>query len=146
MSADPVTMFVMTAAKTVMDIKESRKQSKLEQQRFELKKEQSMRIAKEQEDDRINDLRMAKAHNLAVAAGAGYSSDSRGFLNVQEQQDIVADKDIARIRLNISNEINEYSLAQQQTASKRKNEQFGGWLSIASAGAEAKYKKDLYDA
>ena len=46
MSADPVTMFVMTAAKTVMDIKESRKQSKLEQQRFELKKEQSMRIAK----------------------------------------------------------------------------------------------------
>ena len=146
MSADPVTMFVMTAAKTVMDIKESKKQSKIEQQRFEVKKEQSMRIAEEQEEDRINDLKMAKAHNLAVAAGAGYSSDSRGFLNVQEQQDIVADKDIARIRLNVSNEVSEYSLAQQQTASKRKNEQFGGWLSIASAGAEAKYKKDLYDA
>ena len=92
MSADPVTMFVMTAAKTVMDIKESKKQSKLEQARFEAKKEQSMRIAKEQEDDRINDLRMAKAHNLAVAAGAGYSSDSRGFLNVQEQQDLKANK------------------------------------------------------
>ena len=126
MSADPVTMFVMTAAKTVMDIKESKKQSKLEQARFEAK--------------------MAKAHNLAVAAGAGYSDDSRGFLNVQEQQDIVADKDIARIRLNVSSEINEYSIAQQQSASRRKNEQFGGWLSIASAGAEAKYKKDLYDA
>ena len=146
MSADPVTMFVMTAAKTVMDIKESRKQSKLEKQRFELKKEQSERIAKEQEEDRLNDLRMAKAHNLAVAAGAGYSSDSRGFLNVQEQQDLVADKDIARIRLNVASEINEYSLAQQQSSSKRKNEQFGGWLTIASAANEAAYKKDLYDA
>jgi len=89
---------------------------------------------------------MAHAHNLAVAAGAGYSDDSRGFLNVQDQQKIKADKDIARIRLNASSEINEYSLAQQQSATKRKNEQFGGWLEIASAGAEAKYKKDLYDA
>ena len=146
MSADPVTMFVMTAAKTVMDIKESKKQSNIEQQRFEVKKEQSMRIAEEHEEDRINDLKMAKAHNLAVAAGAGYSDDSRGFLNVQEQQNLVADKDIARIRLNVSNEVSEYSLAQQQSTSKRKNEQFGGWLSIASAGAEAKYKKDIYNA
>ena len=145
MSADPVTMFVLQATKIVMDNKASKKQGELERERFELKKEQAARIAKEQEEDRINDLRMAKAHNLAVAAGAGYSDDSRGFLNVQEQQDTKADKDIARIRLNVSSEINEYSLAQQQSATKRKNDIFGGWLQIASAGVEAKYKKDTYD-
>ena len=145
MSADPVTMFVLQATKIVMDNKASKKQGELERQRFELKKEQAARIAKEQEEDRINDLRMAKAHNLAVAAGAGYSDDSRGFLNVQEQQDIKADKDIARIRLNVSNQVNDYSIASNLRSEQRKQEQFGGWLSIASAGVETKYKKDTYE-
>ena len=146
MSADPVTMFALQAVKVVSDIKASKKQSKIEQQQFEHRKKLAAERAAQEEEDRINDLRMAKAHNLAVAAGAGYADDSRGFLNVQEQQDLKADKDIARIRLNVSSEINEYSLAQQQSASKRKNEQFGGWLTIASAANEAAYKKDLYDA
>ena len=146
MSADPVTMFVLQATKIVMDNKASKKQGELERQRFELKKEQAARIAKEQEEDRINDLRMAKAHNLAVAAGAGYSDDSRGFLNVQDQQDLKADKDIARIRLNVSNQINEYSLAQNLRSEERKQEQFGGWLQIASGAVETKAKLDKYDA
>ena len=144
MSADPVTMFALQAVKTISDIKASKKQSKIEQQQFEHRKKIAAERAAQEENDRINDLRMAKAHNLAVAAGAGYSDDSRGFLNVQEQQDTKADKDIARIRLNVSSEINEYSLAQQQSATKRKNDIFGGWLQIASAGVEAKYKKDTY--
>jgi|TARA_R110000822_G_scaffold9489_6_gene36706 hypothetical protein len=146
MSADPVTMFVLQATKTVMDIKASKKQSKIEQQMYEDKKKNAARIAKEQEDDRIHDLQMAKAHNLAIGAGSGYSDQSRSFLNIQDQQDKFAQKDIARIRLNTTSEINQYSLSANMSKSQRSQDQFGSWLSIGSAAIETKAKKDLYDA
>ena len=38
MSADPVTMFALQAVKTLSDIKESKKQSKIEQRQNEEKK------------------------------------------------------------------------------------------------------------
>ena len=155
MSADPVTMFVLQATKTVMDIKASKKQSKIEQQMYEDKKKNAARIAKEQEDDRIHDLQMAKAHNLAIGAGSGYSDQSRSFLNIQDQQELRADqdqqdkfaqKDIARIRLNTTSEINQYSLSANMSKSQRSQDQFGSWLSLGSAAIETKAKKDLYDA
>ena len=34
MSADPVSMFIITAAKSLYDIKESKKQAKIEQARY----------------------------------------------------------------------------------------------------------------
>ena len=146
MSADPVTMFVLQATKTVMDIKSSKKQSKIEQQMYEDKKKNAARIAKEQEDDRLHDLQMAKAHNLAIGAGSGYSDQSRSFLNIQDQQDKFAQKDIARIRLNTTSEINQYSLSANMSKSQRSQDQFGSWLSLGSAAIETKAKKDLYDA
>ena len=146
MSADPVTMFVLQATKTVMDIKASKKQSKIETQMYEDKKKNAARIAKEQEDDRLHDLQMAKAHNLAIGAGSGYSDQSRSFLNIQDQQDKFAQKDIARIRLNVTSEINQYSLSANMSKSQRSQDQFGSWLSIGSAAIETKAKKDLYDA
>jgi len=146
MSADPVTMFVLQATKTVMDIRASKKQSKIETQMYEDKKKNAQRIAKEQEDDRKHDLQMAKAHNLAVGAGSGYSDQSRSFLNIQAQQDSFAAKDIARIRLNVTSEINQYSLSANMSKSQRSQDQFGSWLSIGSSAIETKAKKDLYDA
>ena len=146
MSADPVTMFVLQATKTVMDIRASKKQSKIEQAQYEDKKKNAQRIANEQEDDRKHDLQMAKAHNLAVGAGSGYSDQSRSFLNIQAQQDSFAAKDIARIRLNVTSEINQYALSADMASTQRKNDQFGSWLSIGSSAIETKAKKDLYDA
>jgi len=89
---------------------------------------------------------MAKAHNLAVGAGSGYSDQSRSFLNIQAQQDSFAAKDIARIRLNVTSEINQYALSADMASTQRKNDQFGSWLSIGSSAIETKAKKDLYDA
>tara|TARA_B110000285_G_scaffold8576_1_gene8766 strand:- start:1366 stop:1806 length:441 start_codon:yes stop_codon:yes gene_type:complete len=146
MSSDPVTMFVLQATKTVMDIRASKKQSKIEQAQYEDKKKNAQRIANEQEDDRKHDLQMAKAHNLAVGAGSGYSDQSRSFLNIQAQQDSFAAKDIARIRLNVTSEINQYALSADMASTQRKNDQFGSWLSIGSSAIETKAKKDLYDA
>ncbi len=144
MSADPVTMFVIQAGKALYDIKESKKQAKAEQARYQDRIQRIAEVAKQEEEDRRDNLRMSQAHNLAIQAGSGFSIDSRSFLNIQDQQYYKAEKDIATIRLNITSDINEQSLNAQIAKSQRKKEQFGGWVSIASAGYEYKAKKDQY--
>ncbi len=144
MSADPVTMFVISAAKTLYDIKESKKQAKAEQARYQDRIQRIAEVARQEEEDRRDNLKMAQAHNLAIQAGSGFSIDSRSFLNIQDQQYYKAEKDIATIRLNMTSDINEQSLNAQIAKSQRKKEQFGGWASIASAGYEYKAKKDQY--
>ena len=144
MSADPVTMFAITATKTLMDIKESKKQSKIEQRQYEEKKKAAMERAKQEEEDRLDDLRMAHAHNRAIMAGTGFSLDSRSFLAINQDVQDKAEKDIANIRVNLGYDINELSLNQQAAKSKRKHEVFGGWASIASQTYEYKAKKGLY--
>ena len=144
MSADPVTMFVISAAKTLYDIKESKKQAKAEQARYQDRIQRIAEVARQEEEDRRDNLKMAQAHNLAIQAGSGFSIDSRSFLNIQAHQYYKAEKDIATIRLNMTSDINEQSLNAQIAKSQRKKEQFGGWASIASAGYEYKAKKDQY--
>ena len=145
MSADPVSMFIITAAKSLYDIKESKKQAKIEQARYQDRIQRIAEVAKREEEDRRDDLRKSIAHNLAIQAGSGWSIDSGSFLNIQDQQHIKADKDIATIRLNMTSDQNELSLDAQLAKSERKKEQFGGWVSVASAGYEYKAKKDLYN-
>ena len=144
MSADPITMFAITATKTLMDIKESKKQSKIEQRQYEEKKKAAMERARQEEEDRLDDLRMAHAHNRAIMAGTGFSLDSRSFLAINQDVQDKAEKDIANIRVNLGYDINELSLNQQAAKSKRKHEVFGGWASIASQTYEYKAKKGLY--
>ena len=145
MSADPVSMFIITAAKSLYDIKESKKQAKIEQARYQDRIQRIAEVARREEEDRKDKLKYAKAHNLAIQAGSGWSIGSMSFLNIQNQQDIKADKDIATIRLNMTSDVNEMSLSSQLAKSERKKEQFGGWVSIASAGYEYQYQKDLYN-
>ena len=142
MSSNPVTMFAITAVKTLHDIKETKKQSKLEQARYQ---DRIMRIAeqaKREEEDRIDKLRMSHAHNRALQASGGFTQGSRSFLNIQDMVTKYAEKDISTIRLNASSDQNELSLNAQIAKSKRKNELFGGWMSIASSAVETKAKID----
>jgi hypothetical protein len=145
MSADPGTMFVITAAKSLYDIKASKKEAKIEQQRYQDRIQRIAEVARLEEEDRIDKLKKAQAHNLAIQAGSGWGIDSRSFLNIQDQQYLKAQKDISTIRLNLTSDINELSLDSQMAKTQRKKEQFGGWVSIASAGYEYKYQKDLYN-
>ena len=138
MSADPITL--ITIGKTLLDIKDSRDQAKLEQERYQARKEAARIKALEDEQERRRELRLQKAHNLAVAASSGYTIDSRSFLNVQSEADKLASKDIANIRLNLTTDINELSIASQIAKKTRRKEQFGGWLSIGSTWYESKNK------
>ncbi len=138
MSADPITL--ITIGKTLLDIKDSRDQAKLEQERYQARKEAARARALEEEQERRRELKLQKAHNLAVAAGSGYAISSRSFLNVQSEADKLASKDIANIRLNLTTDINELSIASQMAKKTRRKEQFGGWLSIGSTWYESKNK------
>ena len=68
MSADPITMFAITATKTLMDIRESKKQSKIEQARYEEKKK-AQQSKKKQETGRAKTtstgLRLGSQANTA---------------------------------------------------------------------------------
>jgi len=142
MSSNPVTMFAITAVKTLHDIKETKKQSKIEQQRYQDRIQRIAEQAKREEEDRIEKLRMSHAHNRALQASGGFTQGSRSFLNIQDMVTQYAEKDISTIRLNASSDQNELSLNAQIAKSKRKNELFGGWMSIASSAVETKAKLD----
>ena len=145
MSADPVTMFVVSAAKAVYDIKESRKQAEIEQQRYEAQKKAAKDIADQEAADRRETYLATIASNKATQAGSGFSMDSRSFLNIQEDVTKTFEKDIATIRLNVGTQVGDIGYAQDIAASQRRKEQFGGWASIVSSGVEYKAKKDLYE-
>lgn len=145
MSADPVTMFVVTATKAVFDIKESKKQAKIEAERYEAQKKAAEDIARQEADERRETYRATIAANKATQAGSGFSMDSRAFLNIQEDVTKTFEKDLATIRLNVGTQVGDIGYAQDIRASQRRKEQFGGWTSIASAGYEYKAKKDLYE-
>jgi len=138
MSADPITL--ITIGKTLLDIKDSRDQAKLEQERYAARREAARIKALEDEADRKDMLRKQQAHNLAIQAGGGFTIDSRSFLNIQAEADKISKKDIATIRLNFEQDVNELSIASQMAKKTRKKEQFGGWLSIGSTWYESSQK------
>jgi tRNA/tmRNA/rRNA uracil-C5-methylase (TrmA/RlmC/RlmD family) len=145
MSTDPVTMFMVTAAKTVYDIKESKKQAEIEAQRYEAQKKAAQEIANQEAEERRETYLATIASNKATQAGSGFSLDSRSFLNIQKDVTTTFEKDLATIRLNVGTKVGDIGYAQDIAASQRRKEQFGGWASIASAGYEYKAKKDLYE-
>ena len=148
MSADPVTMMIISGAVQGIgmysDIQESKRQSKIEQERFQMKIRHAELQGLQQENDRKEEADRTKRHNMAIAAGSGYMDDSRQLYNIQKQVDINADKDVTRIRLNTGAQVSDYSLAAQSAKSSRKAEQFGGWMSIAGTGLNTKAKADAY--
>ena len=150
MSGDPVTNWLIMQGVTKMigtksEIDESKRQSAIEQQRYELHaKENSLKGLRE-ENDRKDMLKANLANNKAIQAGAGYQDGSLHFLNIQDVTTQKSDKDISTIRLNTLASGSSMSIANQQKKEQRKSDQFGGWVSIASTGMSTKAKVDKYD-
>jgi len=149
MSGDPVTMFriasfAFQAIGTVSDINESKVQSKIEQEQYELKIKNANLQGLTEENDRKAEAEKTKKHNLAIVSGSGYNDDSRSFLNINNQVDLKAKKDITAIRINTGAEVSQYSLAAQAAKSGRKAEQFGGWMSIGGKAMETAAKIDAF--
>jgi mannitol-specific phosphotransferase system IIBC component len=144
MSSDPVTMFAVTAVSTLLDIRESKKQSKAEQALYEEQKKDLQRQAEQAEEDRKDRWRELAAANNAIQAGSGYSIKSMSFLNIQDVAKEKMEKDLGNIRINLASDLRQVGFNQKISKSQRKQEQFGGWATIVSSGVEAKAKKDKY--
>ena len=141
MSADPITL--ITIGKTLFDIKSSRDQAKLEAEQYAARREAARIRALEDEADRKKQWKLQEAHNLAIQASGGFSIDSKSFLNIQDQGENLMKKDIATIRLNLAQDINQLSLAAQMAKKTRKKQEFGSWLSIGSTWYESKNKEKV---
>ena len=141
MSADPITL--ITIGKTLLDIKDSRDQAKIQAEQYAARREAARIRALEDEAERIRQWKLQEAHNLAIQASGGFSTDSRSFLNIQDQGENLMKKDIATIRVNLAQDVNQLSLAAQMAKKTRKKEQFGGWLSIGSTWYESKNKEKV---
>jgi len=144
MSSDPITMFAVTAVSTLLDIKESKKQSKAEQALYEEQKKDLQKQAEQAEEDRKDRWRELAAANNAIQAGSGYSIKSMSFLNIQDVAKEKMEKDLGNIRINLASDLRQVGFNQKISKSQRKQEQFGGWATIVSSGVEAKAKKDKY--
>ena len=141
MSADPITL--ITIGKTLLDIKDSRDQAKIQAEQYAARREAARIRALEDEAERRKQWKLQEAHNLAIQASGGFSTDSRSFLNIQDQGENLMKKDIATIRVNLAQDVNQLSLAAQMAKKTRKKEQFGGWLSIGSTWYESKNKEKV---
>ena len=141
MSADPITL--ITIGKTLLDIKDSRDQAKIQAEQYTTKREAARIRALEDEAERRKQWKLQEAHNLAIQASGGFSTDSRSFLNIQDQGENLMKKDIATIRVNLAQDVNQLSLAAQMAKKTSKKEQFGGWLSIGSTWYESKNKEKV---
>jgi len=149
MSADPVTMMIISGVVqgvgTYSEIQASKRQSKLEQDEYELNSKANSLKGLREENDRKDMLKTSIANNKAIQAGSGYSDGSLHFLNIQDVTTQKSDKDISTIRLNTLASGSSMSIANQQKKVARKSDQFGGWVSIASTGMSTKAKVDQYD-
>ena len=141
MSADPITL--ITIGKTLLDIKDSRDQAKIQAEQYAARREAARIRALEDEADRKKQWKLQEAHNLAIQASGGFSTDSRSFLNIQDQGENLMKKDIATIRVNLAQDVNQLSLAAQMAKKTSKKEKFGGWLSIGSTWYESKNKEKV---
>ena len=141
MSADPITL--ITIGKTLLDIKDSRDQAKIQAEQYAARREAARIRALEDEAESRKQWKLQEAHNLAIQASGGFSTDSRSFLNIQDQGENLMKKDIATIRVNLAQDVNQLSLAAQMAKKTRKKEQFGGWLSIGSTWYESKNKEKV---
>ena len=141
MSADPITL--ITIGKTLFYIKSSRDQAKLEAEQYAARREAARIRALEDEADRKKQWKLQEAHNLAIQASGGFSTDSRSFLNIQDQGENLMKKDIATIRVNLAQDVNQLSLAAQMAKKTRKKQEFGSWLSIGSTWYESKNKEKV---
>ena len=141
MSGDPITL--ITIGKTLFDIKSSRDQAKLEAKQYAARREAARIRALEDEAERRKQWKLQEAHNLAIQASGGFSTDSRSFLNIQDQGENLMKKDIATIRVNLAQDINQLSLAAQMAKKTRKKQEFGSWLSIGSTWYESKNKEKV---
>ena len=148
MSADPVTMMIISASVQAVG-KYSEIQNEKAQMKFRKKMyEDEIKVANLKAEQEANDRREMQLdqqeHNLAVMSGSGWDPSSGSFQNIQLMTKKIADKDITNIRLNSAISVNKMSLQYQAEKSASKAKVFGGYVSLVGTGISTAAKYDKY--
>lgn len=148
MSANASTMFaaaaIVSAVGTVASVQSQRAALQRENYRLETEKKLAAVQALEEENARKEMLNDTIAQNLAWQSIAGYSDDSRSFLNINAQAKNKANKDIANIRLMGKNIQNKYTSMLYENKYKENDLVFGGYVSAISELTTGYAQYDYY--
>lgn len=148
MSANASTMFaaaaIASAVGTVASVQSQRAALQRENYRLETEKKLAAVQALEEENARKEMLNDTLAQNLAWQSIAGYSDDSRSFLNINAQAKNKANKDIANIRLMGKNIQNKYTSMLYENKYKENDLVFGGYVSAISELTTGYAQYDYY--
>ena len=148
MAKSASTMFaaaaIVSAVGTVASVQSQRAALQRENYRLETEKKLAAVQALEEENARKEMLNDTIAQNLAWQSIAGYSDDSRSFLNINAQAKNKANKDIANIRLMGKNIQNKYTSMLYENKHKENDLVFGGYVSAISELTTGYAQYDYY--
>ena len=148
MAKSASTMFaaaaIVSAVGTVASVQSQRAALQRENYRLETEKKLAAVQALEEEKARKEMLNDTIAQNLAWQSIAGYSDDSRSFLNINAQAKNKANKDIANIRLMGKNIQNKYTSMLYENKYKENDLVFGGYVSAISELTTGYAQYDYY--
>ena len=148
MSADPVTMMVISASVQAVgkysEIQNEKAQMKIRKKMYEDEIKMANLKAEQESNDRKEMQLNQQEHNLAVMSNSGFDANSGSFQNIQLMTKKIADKDISNIRLNSAISVNKMSLQYQADQSASKSKVFGSYVSLVGTGISTKAKIEKY--
>ena len=148
MSADPVTMMVISASVQAVgkysEIQNEKAQMKIRKKMYEDEIKMANLKAEQESNDRKEMQLNQQEHNLAVMSNSGFDANSGSFQNIQLMTKKIADKDISNIRLNSAISVNKLSLQYQAEKSASKSKVFGSYVSLVGTGISTKAKIEKY--
>lgn len=137
MSADPVTLavasFVVQGVGTYSQIQAQKSANKAAIQAYESEKKYNQLKGLQDSNDVLEEAKKKRKQNLAIAAGSGYSDDSRMFLATQNEIDRIAQKDVSNIRINTLRGESKLESQIYTTKVMGKAQEFGAYASIGAS-------------
>ncbi len=149
MSADPVTLavasFAVQAVGTYQQVQAQKATNKAIIREYETERKYNQLKGLQDANDVLEEAARKRKQNLAIAAGSGYSDDSRSFLAVQSEIDRIAQRDISNIKINTLRSESKLQSQIYTTKVMGKAQEYGAYASIGAAalktGAYAKSMK-----
>ena len=148
MSADPVTLAIISGAISVVSgyaqVQTAKAEGKAAAIEYERQRKMNALNALQEENRRREKAEEDKKNNFAIFASSGFDPSSRTFLEVNNEVDRIAAKDITNIRLNKLSTESQLSTASYISKVQTQSKVVGGYLSAAKGITTAYGNYDLY--
>ena len=148
MSADPVTLAIISGAISVVSgyaqVQTAKAKGKAQALEYERQKKVNALNSLQEENRRREKADEDKKNNLSIFASSGFDPSSRTFLEVNNEVDRIAAKDISNIRLNKLSTDSQLSTAGYINKVTTQSKIAGGYLSAVKGVTTAYGNYTLY--